>query len=133
MAQKQSPIFTKTYDFLLWLLQHTGKFPRNERFRLAKRLEDGIFDFYELLMESAHRHNSLDTLIVADFQLEKIRFYLRLCFALCLFNLRQYEYAANSLMEIGKLLGGWIKSATSNADVPGESGKGFAGRLVEQQ
>jgi hypothetical protein len=51
-TRKQSPIFSKTTDFLLWLLQHTEKFPKSERFRMAKRLEDTAFGFYELLIEA---------------------------------------------------------------------------------
>ena len=47
-----SPIFAKSYDFLLWLLNHTEKFPKNERFRLARRLEDAGFEFYELLIHA---------------------------------------------------------------------------------
>ena len=46
-APKQSPIFAKTYDFVLWLLNLTEKFPKSERFRLARRLEDTAFTFYE--------------------------------------------------------------------------------------
>ena len=45
---KQSPIFVKTYDLLLWLLGRTARFPKNERFRLAKRLEESAFAFYDL-------------------------------------------------------------------------------------
>jgi len=37
---KQSPIFVKTYDLLVWLLGRTGNFSKNERFRMAKRVED---------------------------------------------------------------------------------------------
>src|SRR5690606_17474015 len=31
----QSPLFVKTYDFLLWLLPITLKFPKSQRFLLA--------------------------------------------------------------------------------------------------
>ena len=29
---KESPIFIKSYEMLVWLLGRTGKFPRNQRF-----------------------------------------------------------------------------------------------------
>ncbi|MDY6874857.1 MAG: hypothetical protein SWK90_01450 [Chloroflexota bacterium] len=48
---KQSPIFAKTYDFLLWLLGRTARFPKNERFRMAKRLEERAF---ALLAHATH-------------------------------------------------------------------------------
>jgi hypothetical protein len=33
--RKQSPMFTKTTDFIVWLLEHTEKFPKSERFRMG--------------------------------------------------------------------------------------------------
>jgi len=110
-TRKQSPIFTKTSDFILWLLQHTEKFPKSERFRLAKRLEDSAFGFYELLIEatrSSKRKRQL--LIQADVQLEKLRLYVRMSQARKLTSLPQYHFASGALVEIGKLLGGWLKT-----------------------
>ena len=110
-TRKQSPIFTKTTDFILWLLQHTEKFPKSERFRLAKRLEDSVFGFYELLIE-ATRSTRLkrQLLIQADVQLEKLRLYVRMSQAKKLTGLSQYHFASGALIEIGKLLGGWLKT-----------------------
>jgi hypothetical protein len=105
-----SPIFGKTYDFILWLLHHTEKFPKSERFRMAKRLEDTAFDFYELLITAARstaRRRQL--LLQADLILDKWRLYVRLSHARRLTTQPQYEYAAAALIEIGKLLGGWLK------------------------
>ncbi|HLF28159.1 MAG TPA: hypothetical protein VJG32_17655 [Anaerolineae bacterium] len=48
-AQTQSPIFARSHDLLVWLLQHTAKFPKSERFRMAKRVEDSAFAFYDLI------------------------------------------------------------------------------------
>ena len=39
---KESPIFVKTYDFVKWLLEHTIKFPKSQRFVMAKRVEEAI-------------------------------------------------------------------------------------------
>lgn len=47
---KESPIFVKTYDFTKWLLEHTIKFPKSQRFVMAKRIEDAILNFYDLLL-----------------------------------------------------------------------------------
>ena len=43
----QSPLFVKTYDFLLWLIPLTLKFPKAHRFLLAERLGEMALDFYE--------------------------------------------------------------------------------------
>ena len=109
--RKQSPIFTRTSDFLLWLMEHTENFPKSERFRMGKRLEDCAFQFYELLIlatRSAKRKRQL--LLEADVELEKLRLYMRMSQRRKLTNLPQYHFAANALIEIGKLLGGWLKT-----------------------
>jgi hypothetical protein len=130
---KQSPIFSKMYDFLLWLLQHTEKFPKSERFRLARRLEETCFEFYELLIQCTHSNRPGPLLAEGDLVLDKIRLYLRVAYARHLFDTGQYEFACNALMEIGKLLGGWIKSLPKQTGDPGDARNSFAGRLVEQQ
>ena len=36
---KESPIFTRTYDLLQWLIPVTVKFPRQQRFVLASAIQ----------------------------------------------------------------------------------------------
>ena len=42
---QESPIFTKTYDFLLWLMPATTKFPREQRFLLARFIQETALRF----------------------------------------------------------------------------------------
>ena len=109
--RKQSPIFIHTSDFLLWLLNHTEKFPKSERFRMAKRLEDSAFSFYELLIEATRStKNKRLLLIKADIELEKLRLFVRMSQQRKLTSLSQYRFASEELVQIGKLLGGWLKT-----------------------
>ncbi|HEC60824.1 MAG TPA: diversity-generating retroelement protein Avd [bacterium] len=106
-------MFSKTYDFILWLLNHTEKFPKSERFRMARRLEDTAFAFYELLIKAARSRRKRSVLLNADLELDKLRLYVRLSHARGLTNQKQYKYASNALVEVGKLLGGWLKTSRS--------------------
>lgn len=108
---KESPIFSKTYDFILWLLNHTEKFPKSERFRMARRLEDAVFAFYELLIEATRSgRRQQEKLWQADLALDKLRLYVRLSHARKLITFDQYHYASAQLIEVGRLLGGWLQS-----------------------
>ena len=78
---KQSPIYSKTYDMLLWLMNHTERFPKSERFRMGKRLEDAAFQFYDLLIEAARTKRKRQVLLQADLQLDRLRLYVRLSHA----------------------------------------------------
>jgi hypothetical protein len=50
---EESPIFTKTYDLLLWLSGRVTHFRKDQRFRLAQRIEDAAFGFHET--DSGHQ------------------------------------------------------------------------------
>ncbi len=83
---------------------------------MARRLEDTAFSFYELLIQAVRtRRRKQNILLQADLELDKLRLYLRLSHARGLTSNKQYHYAAESLVEIGKLLGGWINSSAASA------------------
>lgn len=94
---------------MLWLLEHTRKFPKHERFRLAKRIDDALFAFHESLLFAAKTSNARRHLRWADVELDKLRAYLRLSLELKYTSENQYAHAAGHVTEIGKLLGGWLK------------------------
>ena len=107
---KESPIFVRTYDLLLWLIPSTVKFPREYRFGMAMRLQQSALDFQERIIEAALSDGSAlnRNLSRADIELAKLRFHVRLCRDLRLFSLGQYEHISRIVVEVGKLLGGWI-------------------------
>ena len=107
----ESPIFTRTYDLLLWLLPAVTKFPRIHRFGLGERVTRLSLDFHESLiaaglLSGAARQSLLQR---ADVQLAQLRHHVRLCKDLQLLSLGQYEHAAKMLVELGRLMGGWQK------------------------
>lgn len=110
---KQSPIFSKTYDFVAWLIPLTVKFPRQHRFVMAAALQREALCFQGLLIEAAHQPHPRGALIAADVELDKLRTHLRLCRDMYLISPGQYEHAARMLVEVGRLLGGWQKSVSA--------------------
>lgn len=115
MAEKEMVIFTRTLDFLLWLVPVSNHFPRTHRFTLTRRLLDAAFDLSERLEEADMRRGQerLERLARADEALARIRLYLRLSFRLGWLNPGQYEHVAAMVSEIGRLLGGWQRATTS--------------------
>ena len=108
---KESPIFVKTYDFTKWILQMTMKFPKSQRFVMAKRIEEAMLNFYDLLLLVIKEDKSAkrNTLQKAGFELERLKHYLRLCKDMEMLSIKQFEYSSRSIVEIGNLLGGWMK------------------------
>jgi hypothetical protein len=104
-----TPIFAKTYDFLVWLIPQTLKFPKSQRFVLAQRLHDAALDFHALLIRARRVRPNREVLVAADVELETVRLHLRLAHELKLLSAGQYEHASRAIVEIGRLLGGWMK------------------------
>ena len=111
----QSPLFVKTYDFLLWLIPLTLKFPKSQRFLLAERLSGMALDFYdcilEAVMEPKRQEQHLDA---ADKLLTKMRLYVRLSHDLGCISPGQLEHAARRMDELGRLIGGWKRKRAAN-------------------
>ena len=130
---KESPIFSKTYDFLLWLIPQAQKFPRIHRFGLGERVVRKGLDLQETLIAAGLSTGGkrADLLEQADIQLAQMRQSVRLCKDMDILTMSQYEHAAQMLVEIGRLLGGWQKAAfqTGQADREARAAR----RLVEQQ
>ncbi|MGB8645686.1 MAG: diversity-generating retroelement protein Avd [Anaerolineae bacterium] len=115
MAESEMPIFTRTFDFLTWLLPETNQFPRAHRHSFTQRLLDAAFDLRERLEEANHRtgRERLHSLRLADEALDKVRLYLRLAERWGWLTDGQYQHVASMVAEIGRLLGGWRKATTN--------------------
>jgi hypothetical protein len=110
------PIFTRTFDFLAWLLPKANDFPRSYRFTITQCLLDSALDVREQLETANHRSGKerLARLDQADEALDHLRLYLRLVVHLGWLTPGQYHHAAAMVAEIGRLLGGWKKTTIDN-------------------
>ena len=50
--QRSMPLFTKTFDFLTWLVPLSHHFPKNHRHTVTRRLIDAALDFQERLIDA---------------------------------------------------------------------------------
>ena len=106
---QESPIFTRTFDMLVWLLPATMLFPKGQRFVLAQRVQQAGLNFYEAITAAAVSSKAGRHLEQADIELQRLRLHLRLSHRLDLMSMGQYEHISKMVVEIGKLLGGWYK------------------------
>lgn len=107
----ESPLFVRTYDFLLWLIPQVQKFPRSYRFTLSERIQRLALSFQDSLIAAGKSIGSSrrDNLQQADIQLEQLRVWLRFSRDTDLLTVRQYEHSIRQLKEVGNLLGAWLK------------------------
>jgi hypothetical protein len=110
MSEKEMLVTKRGYDFSKWLLNHTGKFPKSYRFSVAARLENSILDFIEITTVANMRRDKLPLLKRADESLSRLRLLFRLSYEMHFINIDSYNFGSGKLVELGKLLGGWIKN-----------------------
>lgn len=114
MTEKED-IITKTYDLLKYIIPQLAKFPRDQKFILADRIENHLLDFLEEMIEAYYSKEKLAILKKANFRLEKVRYLIRLAYDFQYFNLKRYELLCKEIDEIGRMVGGWRKSLSRSA------------------
>jgi hypothetical protein len=106
------PIIQKTYDLYKLFYQYSLNFPKKERFGIGKRCEDKIMDLIEGLIKAskARREYKKTLLYEISLQLDTLKIFIRLMKELAILDIKKYTQIQEYIHEIGKMLGGWIKS-----------------------
>ena len=102
-------VITKTYDLIVWVVNHTSRFPRHHRHVLGVRIEQVLYDILELLIEAKYSKQRRSPLETTNRKLETLRFLLRLAKDLKCLELSSYGFGAKAVDEIGRLVGGWLR------------------------
>ena len=92
-----------------------NRFPKNQKFTLADRIQDQVSDLLEIYIKAYYiaPKQKLALLKEANIQLETLRHYLRLCYELGILKPALYKDLSLRLNEIGRMTGGWIKHLKS--------------------
>jgi hypothetical protein len=114
-SRQISPALERAYQFLAWLVPTVDRFPRRQKFVLGDRIESTALDVLEGLVEATYTRNRGRILEAVNLKLDKLRFLFRLSAELQVLDQRRYEYASRCIDEIGRLVGGWIRTHRGQA------------------
>lgn len=105
-------ILQKTYDMIIYGNICLKNFPKSERYALAADIKKSMYELLRLLIEANKKYYKKTTIQQLDVELETLRIYIRLASdpKLMYLPLRKYENWAKMLNEIGRMIGGWLKS-----------------------
>ena len=110
IARRTGPALEAHQRFILWMVPTVERFPRSQKFLLGDRLQATALDVLEALIEATYTRERRGHLARANLGLEKLRVLFRLATELRHLDPHRYEYAARSIDEIGRLVGGWQKA-----------------------
>ncbi|MFH1670768.1 MAG: four helix bundle protein [Patescibacteria group bacterium] len=106
------PIINQTYDLFKQVVQISDSLNKRWRFSLGKSIEDSILSLLsELIMaKNAPKPLKAGYLIKACAHQETCMLKLRLCLELKLVNETKVFQVQSTTEEIGRQIGGWLKS-----------------------
>lgn len=102
------PIFEQWYRTLNWLLERCERMPKHTRFTISGRIVNLASETTELLLEAIYTNDRQALLRQVNLNLEKLRFFNRLCKDRRYLSITQYEYLAREINTTGKMCGGWL-------------------------
>ena len=114
MKITETPLLVKTHDFNVWLLSHSRRFPKHFRYSLTQRLETLALEFEEAIIKAnALRAGKRKEMIEhADGLLQCLKTQMRYTEDFQLLSSRQLIFAIESLEELGRLLGAWLRGTS---------------------
>ena len=123
-------VFSRTYDLLLWLVPAVERFPRRQRYVLGERVQRSALDVLECIISA---HSGLDrpgSLRRASVELDRLRVLMRLALDMRLVSPGAHGHFAVMCDEVGRLLGGWLRSCRrSGPQGSRRGGPGVAGAV----
>lgn len=111
MTKTQGPqILQKIENFNLLLLPVLKRYPKNERYTLAEKTENFFLQGTEsIYWGSYERHERAHHLSKARIQFQMTGYLLRIGRRMGFTSEGQHEKLSVDLIEIGKMISGWIK------------------------
>jgi len=107
------PIFTKLYDFYKNLSQFLVLFPKSRKYTLGQKIDNLTLEIIELVITASYTSHEQKLLILRkiSIKVDLLKILLRLSFETKCLDNNKYQQLTSQLIEIGKMLGGWIKNA----------------------
>lgn len=108
------PIINRTYDLYKQVMDITHHMEKQQRYSIGQSLEHSVLELLgELIMaKNAPKQLKAAYLIRASSHQETAILKLRLCLELSIANETKIFQAQSALEEIGRMLGGWLKSVS---------------------
>jgi len=107
------PIFKKSYDLYKLFYGYRSTVPKQDRYTIWQRCDSLILDLIEniLLASQISKDRKPPILDKASLKLNFLRIFIRLMKETRVIDNKKYAVMQETVDEIGRMLGGWIRSA----------------------
>lgn len=108
-------LLQKVYDMIEYAYPAIAQFPKSEKYALGTDIKRCMDVMLEKCIEAQKKYYKKTTLQDFDIANTKLRAYLRLSFSLGFLPPKKYEIWSGKSVEIGKMLGAWLKTVKGQA------------------
>lgn len=109
-------VYQKHYDLILYAFPIVSQYPREARFTLGQETQTCMLEIARLIVRAnaeRDQRRRLDMLWSIDRGLQELRLLTRLAKDMRMISVKRYGNINERIAEVGRLVGGWIKSTTS--------------------
>lgn len=112
MQEFDIPIFKKAYELYKNFHQIRSSISKHDRYTVFLRCENTLLEVIEGILEAGQlsKDRKLPILEHTSLKINLLRVFIRLMKDVKSINLKQYASMEEQIDEIGRMLGGWIKS-----------------------
>ena len=113
MNDADIPILKKTYELYKLFHEYRKVVSKANRFTIYERSENLIIDLIEYFLEAGYTKtgNKVVLLEKASVKLNTLRLFIRLMKETFVIDTKKYVFLEGMIDEIGRMLGGWIRSS----------------------
>ena len=123
----------KIYDMIMYAYPAIEQFPKSQKFSLAADMKKCLDSIMRLTITANKKYTKKTTLQELDVENEALKIYIRMAFELGYLPPKKYEIWSKLAVEVGKMIGGWIKAARENQQLPGAKAEKQDGQPEPEQ
>lgn len=112
MATEDFKLLQKVQDMMVYGYPLLNQFPKAEKFSLAQDIRNCMNEILSLTIAEDKKHSKTATLEKLDVENTKLKIFLRVSMDLKYLSRHHYGVWETKLVEIGKMIGGLIKSVS---------------------
>jgi len=113
-------LLQKILDMMDYAYIALRQFPKSEKYALATDIKHCMDLILGYAITAQKRYYKRTTLQEMDVEIAKLRAYIRLSYNQRFISMDKYQNWSDMVVEIGRMLGGWLKTVNSQKSRQGE-------------
>ncbi|NDY73997.1 diversity-generating retroelement protein Avd [Desulfobacter hydrogenophilus] len=103
----------KWEDMTVYAYVALRQMPKSERFTLGAEIRSKLWSGFQLIIKANASRNKMPFLFEIDVEIKTLLALTRVAYGMKIIPFKQYEHLSVLLVELGKMLGGWMKYGRS--------------------